>query len=107
MRALALALLLAGLLQACSREKPPAPDAVQPPRPEVAAVGTVVDDAALTDETDGRNWLAYGRTYSEKRFSPLDEINAGNVGDLGVEWYLDLPRTNALVGTPLVVDGVM
>jgi len=43
----------------------------------------LVDNAALADETDGRNWLAYGRTYSEKRYSPLDEINSGNVSEHG------------------------
>ena len=31
----------------------------------------IVDDAALADEASGDNWLAYGRTYSEQRFSPL------------------------------------
>ena len=30
---------------------------------------TVVDDRALSDEADSKNWLAYGKTYSEKRFS--------------------------------------
>lgn len=29
--------------------------------------GTVVDDAAIADESDGNNWLAYGKTHSEKR----------------------------------------
>ena len=38
--------------------------------PLAASAQTVVDDAALTDESDGRNWLGFGRTYSEKRFSP-------------------------------------
>ena len=68
---------------------------------------TVIDDAALADEADAVNWPGYGRTYSEQRFSPLDQINAGNVGKLGVEWVLDLPRDRSLTGTPLVVDGVL
>ena len=72
-----------------------------------AANATVVDDAAMADETAGENWLAYGRTYSEQRFSPLDQINAGNVTELGVDWYMDLPNARGLVSTPLVVDGVM
>ena len=41
---------------------------------------TNVDDAALTEVGDGSNWLAYGRNYSEQRYSPLDQINHKNVG---------------------------
>ena len=67
----------------------------------------VVDDAALADERRGDNWLGFGRTYSEQRFSPLTQINTSNVSDLSVDWYLDLPNERSLVSTPLVVDGVM
>ena len=35
---------------------------------------------------DGRNWLTTGRTYSEQRFSPLDQINRDNVKKLTVAW---------------------
>ena len=71
------------------------------------AGGTVVDDESLANEKDGKNWLAFGRTYSEQRFSPLTQISAENVNDLGLAWHLDLPNDRSLVGTPLVVDGVM
>ena len=68
---------------------------------------TVVDDASLADQTNGENWLGYGRTYDEQRYSPLNMINDANVKDLGVEWYLDLPNDRSLTGTPLAVDGVL
>ncbi len=68
---------------------------------------TVVKDAALADESDGANWLAYGKTYSEKRFSPLNQINHENVDKIGIQWVLDLPNDRTLVSTPLVVDGIM
>ena len=85
------------LLVACSKTEPgPAP-----------TTGTVVDDAAMTDESSGDNWLAFGRTYSEQRFSPLDQINDSTVSWLGVDWYMDLPNERGLVSTPLVVDGVL
>ncbi len=71
------------------------------------AAETVVNDAALSDERDGRNWLSYGRTYSEKRFSPLDQINTETVNGLGLDWALELPDDRSLIGTPLVVDGVL
>jgi len=68
---------------------------------------TLVDDAAMSDEAQGTNWMAFGRTYSEQRFSPLTQINVANVATLGVDWYLDLPDAKGLVSTPLVVDGVL
>lgn len=70
-------------------------------------VRTVVDDASLADLDQGGDWLAFGRTFEEQRFSPLEEVHDGNVGDLGVAWYLDLPESRTLYGTPLVADGVM
>src|SRR5258705_4264935 len=44
-----------------------------------AAPGQSVDNAALSNEADGTNWAAYGRTFSEQHYSPLREINASNV----------------------------
>ena len=67
----------------------------------------VVDDAALAADPGGANWLAFGRTYSEQRFSPLDRIDTSTVGRLAVEWFVDLPGARGLVSTPLVVDGVL
>jgi|TARA_B100000809_G_scaffold92162_1_gene90713 quinohemoprotein ethanol dehydrogenase len=61
----------------------------------------------MADESQGENWLAFGRTYSEQRFSPLTQINQSNVGGLELEWYVDLPNSRSLVSTPLVVDGIM
>ena len=52
-------------------------------------------------------WLSHGRTYDEQRFSPLDQINADNVSDLGLDWYLDLDFRRGVEATPLVADGVM
>lgn len=69
--------------------------------------GTAVDGAAIADESQGANWLSYGRTYSEKRFSRLAQITDANVSQLGVDWYLDLPDARMLANTPLVVDGVL
>ena len=53
------------------------------------------------------NWMSYGRTYSEQRFSPLAKINADNVKDLGLAWYADLDTNRGQEATPIVVDGRM
>ncbi len=68
---------------------------------------TTVDDATLTADGDGSNWPAYGRNYSEQRYSPLDAVNTETVKRLGVDWFMDLPDDRSLVATPLVVDGVL
>jgi len=63
-----------------------------------------VSGAAIAQGTDGE-WLSYGRTYDEQRFSPLTQINADNAGQLGLAWYADLDTNRGQEGTPLVIDG--
>ena len=67
-----------------------------------------VDDAALK-AVDARNqdWLSYGRDYYEQRFSPLDQINDNNAGQLGLAWQFETATNRGLEATPLVIDGVM
>src|SRR5439155_412144 len=52
-------------------------------------------------------WVSYGKGYSEQRFSPLDKINATNVGQLGLAWYAQFDTDRGQEATPLVVDGVL
>ena len=51
--------------------------------------------------------MAFGRTYSEQRFSPLAQVNDATVNRLAPDWVVELPTDRGLVSTPLVVDGVM
>jgi len=53
------------------------------------------------------DWQSHGRTWGEQRFSPLTQINADNVGQLGLAWFDDLETYRGVQGTPLVVDGVL
>ncbi|WP_405226890.1 MULTISPECIES: PQQ-dependent dehydrogenase, methanol/ethanol family [Lentisalinibacter] len=104
------------LAAACSKQAPP-PESADTPAAETtpAAVtpaatppaGLAITDAALADESRTAEWLAYGGTHYERRYSPLSDVDVTNVADLKVDWYLDLPRDVGLVATPLVVDGVM
>jgi alcohol dehydrogenase (cytochrome c)/quinohemoprotein ethanol dehydrogenase len=67
-----------------------------------------VDTARIVaaDEEPG-NWMTHGRTYDEQRFSPLQQINADNVGSLNLAWSFDLDTDRGQEATPIVVDGVM
>ena len=67
----------------------------------------LAEDQEIADESQSENWLAYGRTHNERRFSPLKNINASNIADLKVDWFMDLPNDRGLVSTPLVIDGVL
>src|SRR5262245_16378035 len=53
------------------------------------------------------NWMTWGRTYDEQRFSPLKQINARNVNRLGLAWFAELDTFRGVEATPLVVDGVL
>ncbi len=76
--------------------------------PAVGAKNANVDDARLLAAAkDGANWLSYGRTYDEQRFSPLTQIDDKTVAGLGLEWSSDLDTARGQEATPIVVDGVM
>lgn len=75
--------------------------------PSFAQQSTVVNDSAIANHDQNGNWLAYGRTHSEQRFSPLTQINKDNVASLQPDWYFPIPNSRSLVSTPLVVDGVI
>ncbi|HEY8509184.1 MAG TPA: PQQ-dependent dehydrogenase, methanol/ethanol family [Steroidobacteraceae bacterium] len=67
-----------------------------------------VDTQRIVDaDKEPGNWMTYGRTYSEQRFSPLTQINDNNVHELGLAWYFDLSTHRGVEATPLVIDGVM
>ncbi len=67
-----------------------------------------LDDAALrAADQDSANWLMYGRTYDDHRFSPLNQINEQTVPKLGLAWSREMATTRGLEATPLVKDGVL
>jgi quinohemoprotein ethanol dehydrogenase len=106
---LVLVLFLVLTISACERAQQPSESSEAESATQSAPTSqqTVVDDQAMADESQGENWLAFGRTYSEQRFSPLDQVNTSNISDLKVDWYMDLPNDRGLVSTPLVVDGIL
>ena len=64
----------------------------QPSRSGGASGAGAVDAARLlAADSDADNWLSYGRTYDEQRYSPLDQINDSNVGQLGLAWSRSTP----------------
>ncbi|MGD2133144.1 MAG: PQQ-dependent dehydrogenase, methanol/ethanol family [Maricaulaceae bacterium] len=92
--------------------EPAAESAAEPapaPEPEPAASEYAQVDGARIAAADAEPgaWLSHGRTYSEQRFSPLDQINTDNVDELSLSWFFELGTTRGVEATPIVVDGVM
>ncbi|ARS27510.1 PQQ-dependent dehydrogenase, methanol/ethanol family [Sphingomonas sp. KC8] len=58
-------------------------------------------------DAEPQNWMSNGRGYDEDHFSPLDQINAENVGKLSLAWSYDLDTDRGQEATPIIVDGVM
>jgi acido-empty-quinoprotein group A len=60
--------------------------------------------ALLKPATD--TWPTYNGDYSGKRFSTLDQINAGNINSLTLAWAFPTHSTT-IKSTPLEVNGVL
>lgn len=92
------------ILAGCGNRTTPSSDQARTTGAGIASV----DAARITDaDREPGNWLTYGRTYSEQRFSPLKQFTDQNVQQLGLVWYFDLEVRRGQESTPLVVDGVM
>ena len=71
------------------------------------AAGVVDDSRLLQAQADSDNWLSYGRDYTNQRFSPLAQINKGNVKRLAAAWTFNSGVSSTFQTSPIVVDGVM
>jgi len=60
-----------------------------------------------TTTDDAVEWIMYGRTPDEQRFSPLNQINEQNIEKLGLVWSHEFGTARGLEATPIVVDGVI
>ncbi len=56
---------------------------------------------------DSASWPSYGRDQSNQRFSPLRQIDTGNVGRLHLAWKYHTGIPHAFEASPVVVDGTM
>jgi alcohol dehydrogenase (cytochrome c)/quinohemoprotein ethanol dehydrogenase len=98
-RFLALAVFLAVISVACNQTRVASEMPAKP--------ADVNESRIINADREPRNWMTYGRTYGEQRFSPLNHINDQNVSQLGLAWYYDLDTKRGQEATPIVVDGVM
>ena len=68
----------------------------------------LVAQQPITDSSSQqRDWPAYGGGPEDSRYSPLSQINRGNVQNLQVAWTYDSGETGGLQTSPIIVDGVL
>src|SRR5262249_61289506 len=67
-------------------------------------------ERVLNASKEPQNWLTYGGTFLNQRYSLLNQVTTDNVKNLDLQWVLQvrtLDGTTKFEATPLVVDGVM
>src|SRR4051812_29744715 len=57
-----------------------------PPTPQFASVTEAMLLSAGSDPTNAENWLTYGGSYSNQRYSPLNQVSRENVKNLALAW---------------------
>ena len=62
--------------------------------------------AKYLDGNDGKDWPGAGRTYGERHYSPLSEIDKDSVSRLGLAWSVDLAPGYS-VTQPIAVEGIL
>src|SRR5919197_2025826 len=75
----------------------------------------VTYERILNARSEPQNWLTYYGAYDGKRYSPLDQINTGNVKQLTPAWVFQIgsmglhsgASTYAWEASPIIVDGIM
>ena len=73
----------------------------------VNAAANVTAKRLTAAASEPAQWMTYGGTYSEQRFSPLKQVNTGNVEQLGLKWFADYETNQNQHGSPLYIDGVL
>jgi quinohemoprotein ethanol dehydrogenase len=69
--------------------------------------GNITRERLLAADGEPESWLTGGRDWRQSYYSPLTDINAENISELGYAWGYDLDFSSTLEATPIVVDGVM
>ena len=81
------------------------PGSVPPGREPPPDFPAITAERLLRPE-DG-DWMSHRRTYDVTGFSPLDQINRSNVGDLQMVWSYSMRDNSRWVPTPIVANGLM
>ncbi len=73
----------------------------------LASPANVTAERLSNAASEPSQWMTYGGTYEEQRFSRLKQIDRSNVKQLGLLWFADYDTNLRQDGTPLYIDGVI
>jgi alcohol dehydrogenase (cytochrome c) len=73
----------------------------------VCVSGQIPYQRIVQAEKEPANWLTYSGGYRSQRYSPLNQINRQNVGQLKMAWVYQIRQTGVLEASPIVADGIM
>lgn len=110
--------LLAGVFYACAAyAAPPAQAGAKDTAPAAAmtrgasnpvSVDVDISNQQLVNADQNLdNWMLYGRTYKNQRFSPLKQVNAGNVRNLQPVAIIQTGVAASFENSPIVDNGIM
>ncbi len=71
------------------------------------AIPCLAQSGQQSSPQESVDWPLHGLNHAEQRYSPLADINDGNVSELGLAWFTETGSSRGLEATPLVVDGRM
>src|SRR6185437_5667941 len=67
----------------------------------------VTDERLRNAASEPDQWMTYGGTFAEQRYSTLGQINRSNVKRLGLAWFADFDTNLTQEATPLFIDGII
>jgi quinohemoprotein ethanol dehydrogenase len=72
-----------------------------------AKAGDVTDARVIAQAASGHDWLVLGGNFGSQHYSPLRQIDAGNVNRLRLAWVFEVDSPMGLATEPIVVDRVI
>jgi alcohol dehydrogenase (cytochrome c) len=114
-RFVTLGLGLVVVASGCKQREPPSTPGDSSRAKEAAALTaprfTTVTDAMLrdagADAASAANWLTYGGSYDNQRYSRLAQVDTSNASRLALAWTYETGVPLSFETTPVVVNGVM
>ena len=79
----------------------------EPAQPAARALTAVTQERLAKGTADDSGWVMYGGSYDNARYSPLADINRGNVKQLAPAWIFQSGIAGQLEAAPIVADGVL
>ena len=73
---------------------------------QIEKLRPVTDERLVHAEEEPENWFVFRRTWNQWGYSPLEQIDQGNVRNLRLAWSVGMnPGRNQQ--EPAVIDGIM